>query len=515
MGEEPDDDSDEDDDEEDDLDLDSVEKKDANDSGKVKKERSRDPRTGRDDAKSQTAPKKKRSPKKKQRKDLFEDLDLDEEIQMLMATGLKNQAHTLKLSRLIVRAKEPSQRTKLLRILRRGELPCRRLFLDYHGLRLMHGYMVDVQHLVRIDKKFESLRLELLQTLATLPIPNKTMLQDSKVLPTVEEWSVNKEVASPQDSDSNSPKPAEATTKPAVVEVIEEPSSTSEVKIVQKPPPPIVVQLEDNQINYQEEIVALALKLLEEWSNLKEVFRIPKKERIEQMKEHEREANRKFMAMQQDAAEHEKRNDRYRGIRQKLERNGNDLNQSVNRKNYLDRNNPYARLSKDERRKIFALQVELKEEERRLKQREFWRQHEQNCLIMGTDPRLTAPFDPNRPYQCIWNPQIGQWQTIPPAGLPPIKQPYNMPLPVPNWPTNTTIPAISYQEMKDEDVTQVKFMGPIPPPVKLPPKWKTSKDKYGRPYYYHIKIRISQWEPPGFGLGVEEAEFCNKHVIIN
>lgn len=83
---------------------------------------------------------------------------LNEEIEMLVTTGLKNQAHTLKLSRLMVRAKEPQQRTKLLRVLRRGELPCRRLFLDYHGLQLMHGYMIDVQHLVLNNKKFESLR---------------------------------------------------------------------------------------------------------------------------------------------------------------------------------------------------------------------------------------------------------------------------------------------------------------------------------------------------------------------
>lgn len=50
--------------------------------------------------------------------------------------------------------------------------------------------------------------------------------------------------------------------------------------------------------------------------------------------------------------------------------------------------------------------------------------------------------------------------------------------------------------VKEEDPSQVKFMGPIPPSAKLPPKWKCAKDKYGRPYYYHIKIRKSQWEPP-------------------
>ena len=81
-------------------------------------------------------------------------LQLDEEIEILQSTGLKNQAHTLKLSRLMVRAKEPSQKTKLLRLLRHGDLPCRRLFLDYHGLRLIHGWMTDAQQMVKINKNF-------------------------------------------------------------------------------------------------------------------------------------------------------------------------------------------------------------------------------------------------------------------------------------------------------------------------------------------------------------------------
>lgn len=37
---------------------------------------------------------------------------------------------------------------------------------------------------------------------------------------------------------------------------------------------------------------------------------------------------------------------------------------------------------------------------------------------------------------------------------------------------------------------------PLPPPVQLPPKWKSAKDSEGRIYYYHVKTRISQWEPP-------------------
>lgn len=63
-----------------------------------------------------------------------------------------------------------------------------------------------------------------------------------------------------------------------------------------------------------------------------------------------------------------------------------------------------------------------------------------------------------------------------------------------------------YQEVKQEDPSQVKFAGPIPPPAKLPPKWKCAKDKYGRPYYYHVKIRKSQWEPPPLPEPVEECK---------
>lgn len=545
---------------------------------------------------------KKKVQKKKPRIEMFEEVDqLNEEIEMLVTTGLKNQAHTLKVSRLMVRAKEPQQRAKLLRILRRGELPCRRLFLDYHGLRLMHGYMIDAQQLAVANKQFESLRLEVLQTLAVLPIPNKTMLQDSKVLSTVELWASHKDLSSPPDSDSNSPKTeSDLPTKPKDPKL--------ELKMPIKDASVPARSIEDQE----EEIRFLASKLLEEWKNLKEVFRIPKKERIEQMKEHEREANKKFMQNNnqnayalEDDRDKDRKSDRYRGShRSKSDRDSHSRKPS---KSGEKLSAEYLRLSRVERRKLFALQHELKEEERKLKQREMWRQHEANCMMIGADPRFTAPFDPNRGYQLIWNPQIGQWQncalpspsrmypmqhplpqmsniglphhskSLPafPPHPPPLNLQSNMNLaqpPLPPLPSNSLqghlppahlshtnmqghlpqqghlpshlsqmhhaqghlpqnnpyghiplpqtsiamqipplpggmpplpagIPPLQnvqtqIQQSIDEDPSQVKFMGPIPPPVKLPPKWKCAKDKYGRPYYYHIKIRKSQWEPP-------------------
>lgn len=76
---------------------------------------------------------------------------LDEEIEMLSISGVKNQTHTLKLSRLMVRAKELPPRMQLLKLLYEGEEPCRRLFLDYHGLRLIHGWMSDASSLKDTD----------------------------------------------------------------------------------------------------------------------------------------------------------------------------------------------------------------------------------------------------------------------------------------------------------------------------------------------------------------------------
>lgn len=59
-------------------------------------------------------------------------------------SGLKNRAHTLTLCRLMVRAEDLQSRAQLLKLLQGGEPACRRLFLDYHGLRLIWSWMMDV-----------------------------------------------------------------------------------------------------------------------------------------------------------------------------------------------------------------------------------------------------------------------------------------------------------------------------------------------------------------------------------
>jgi histone-lysine N-methyltransferase SETD2 len=61
----------------------------------------------------------------------------------------------------------------------------RRLFLDYHGLKLLYKWMF-----VLTDTSIEDLDLKVSieDTLDTLSFPHKTMLKESGVLPTIISW---------------------------------------------------------------------------------------------------------------------------------------------------------------------------------------------------------------------------------------------------------------------------------------------------------------------------------------
>nr|CAD7432157.1 unnamed protein product [Timema monikensis] len=149
------------------------------------KEREKHERKERKDRES----KRKKEERRKDVKEFLDDMDLEEEIEKLCVSGLKNRNHTLTLSRLMVRAEDSQSREQLLKLLQGGEPACRRLFLDYHGLRLIWSWMMNLGCTNQTNSL--SLRLEILQTLSKLPIPNKTMLQESKVFGVVEKWSVD------------------------------------------------------------------------------------------------------------------------------------------------------------------------------------------------------------------------------------------------------------------------------------------------------------------------------------
>lgn len=224
---------------------------------------------------------------------------MEEEIDKLCSGGLKNRAHTLTLSRLMVRSRELEHRTRLLRLIQSGEHPCRRLFLDYHGLRLIWSYVMDIS--TNDSDEAQQFRLEVLKTLNTLPIPNKTMLMDSKIFNVVEKWSrrlyFSPNGDSPEDDQGKSKLSCEELQMMILMKTnydINEKKSSYQLNDVDKHETNIENCIAINEMKSdnadQNLIPELASSLLAEWSNLKEVFRIPKKERIEQMKEHEREA---------------------------------------------------------------------------------------------------------------------------------------------------------------------------------------------------------------------------------
>ncbi|KAI4481751.1 hypothetical protein M0804_009272 [Polistes exclamans] len=523
----------------------------------------------------------KDSRKKKEEKkptDYMEDEDLEEEIDKLCSGGLKNRAHTLTLSRLMVRSRELKHRTCLLRLIQSGEQPCRRLFLDYHGLRLIWSYVLDIAE--NESEEAQLFRLEILKTLNTLPIPNKTMLMDSKIYGVVEKWA-NRLYLSPSDE---SPEDDQSKVKRLPEENNTCYNDAGNKKIIDNLnniPSINENRVENSQLNEiksentdQSLIPELASTLLAEWSNLKEVFRIPKKERIEQMKEHEREADRGYREeLEKDEkagtsyerqrsdrygrVELDKRTDRRRGRESPdFEHNNRTKDKKVEERSSLV---PIPRMTKYERRQLFALKVAKEEEERqRRQQHDSWQEHESRCLALGIDPHSTAMLDPQTGNQSLSTPNALVSQnphslqstlnseistgitgtTAVPSSVPPVVYSLNQPpafnqtptysllshhqqytenhLPIASnlVPVHSVTQPISIQSQSlyidkttnsqqfpivnasNNDTTNNQQSQPEIPPIDLPPKWKSAIDARGRRYYYHIKERISQWLPP-------------------
>lgn len=117
----------------------------------------------------------------------FEDVALEAEIDKLVSTGfLKNKLQTMSLARIMVRTEDTACRMKLLNVINNTQVPVfLRLFLDYHGLQLLWSWMVDAEDPL--------LKAAILQVLSILPIPNRTVLVDSKVLDMVQKWTIPEE----------------------------------------------------------------------------------------------------------------------------------------------------------------------------------------------------------------------------------------------------------------------------------------------------------------------------------
>ncbi|KAH8411302.1 hypothetical protein KR215_001798 [Drosophila sulfurigaster] len=373
-----------------------------------------------------------------------EDPDVLEQLSLLRRSGLKNQADTLRFSRCMVRAKLQPTRLQLLQLLAGGELPCRRLFLDYHGLRLLYAWISDSQH-----GHDAQLRAALLVALDALPISNRTMLNDSRVYQSVESWN----------SDDGSD--------------------------------------------------AVASQLLVKWSALPEIFRIPKRERIEQMKEHERAADGHVTTALEDSHSNSAgacatfssdpyRQDRFRRDQQpnsnrydkqskpspRLSSNsnssnsmieGNNLAKSEARRRCDPRNS--CTMSKELRRSLFERKV-AKDEAQKREFKDERREHEMRCEFFGADLNTEPkqlPF-----YQNI---ETRQWYN---SHDEPVATPKRL-----GDAVNNEGEALAGAN----NASTMEYR--LPPEVEpLPLSWTWSMTPDGSIYYYHLRDRVPQWEPP-------------------
>ncbi|KAK3863179.1 hypothetical protein Pcinc_031011, partial [Petrolisthes cinctipes] len=490
--------------------------------------------------------------KREERRAFFEDIDLEDEIEKLNSHKLRNRQDTLNLSRLLVRVEDYSGRTMLLQLLQTGEAACRRLFLDYHGLKVLWSLMADLT----LARQHTLLKMEwrggvfnnnlILPPPPPLPLPhyhhprppppppvappppttvaivessdsdtNKKSSDtseesDSEVetkathntleASSADDSSMDSEVEQPptvaavsgkrrvvaaaevvdeeESSDSNHSdgKENNTTITTAATTVTNTSSSnnkeglkedetastttittasttttaatgvtTASTTTVTTAETTVTtgVNVETDALEKKKEkelqelqdlhnsMVTLALKLLDNWKNLKEFFRIPKKERIEMMKEHEREVDRgykEYLDREQDSdrdCERDRkdkdrdswysRRDYYDRRRRSPDRDkdrGDRGDRHPRTRNLIrdDRTLDSPKMSKEQRRQLFELKVQQEEEEakQRKMQEEMWAMHVDRCRHLGHDPYLTPIFDPT--YQYYWDPTAASWQ---------------------------------------------------------------------------------------------------------
>ncbi|XP_066900749.1 histone-lysine N-methyltransferase SETD2 [Halyomorpha halys] len=500
--------------------------------------------------------KKRKEEKRRELREFLNDMDLEEEIEKLSGSGVKNQKHTLTLSRLMVRTEDEMSRHPLLEIAQAADPCCKRLFLDYHGLGLLWSWMIDTRSSAK-------LRFEILNTLAVLPITNKTILKDSKILSVVEKWAKVSNDESTDNKESNET----------------DDSSPGECSVDRTINEKVILE-EDEEL--ERNIVTKATELLSSWTGLKEEFRIPKKERIEQMKEHEREANRGYVDPRENLSydrhwsyekdgRHHRESDKERYNRETEKECNSRYNRDNEKETRFNRerkrgrdsppdsgipewrkhrpgddrhSGPTNRLSKTERRQLFAMKVEEEERQRKM---ESWAKHQAQMLVPSA-PQIDQNFYQQPPFHpppdggdlvfggcppTFPPPFMAQSQPPPPPFLegpypppqppgyhqynphPPIAPPFRPPVPsYPPFPYNAppqvypsapalstpTLPAPTLPPTPTAPVPLSTAPPPPPPPshvyIRLPPKWRSAKDKEGRIYYYHTKTRKSQWQIP-------------------
>lgn len=116
---------------------------------------------------------------------------VDEELEALLdnGEGLYDEKQVVALCRLMVRVETMEQKLLCLKLIQDTQNPsCLKQFLDHHGLSLLWIFMVELSEAKGNSTNNIKLQLEILKTLAVLPISTKNMLEESKVLTLIQRW---------------------------------------------------------------------------------------------------------------------------------------------------------------------------------------------------------------------------------------------------------------------------------------------------------------------------------------
>ncbi|VVC37627.1 Post-SET domain,AT hook, DNA-binding motif,AWS domain,SET domain,SRI, Set2 Rpb1 interacting [Cinara cedri] len=176
--------------------------------------------------------------------------ELDQQLTDISKLKNKNRSDlensTLNLNKLMVHITDSMSRSHILKFIRENDLNCKRLFMNYNGLSIIHSWMSSNNN--------EQLKLEIIQTLSELPISNRNTITKSKVLEIVAEW-------------ANIPKSVKE-----VIENLEYPVS----KIIEHGQE---VDKLLSDVETDNSLVQVARNLWKKWIILKMVFKIPKLDR--------------------------------------------------------------------------------------------------------------------------------------------------------------------------------------------------------------------------------------------
>lgn len=462
--------------------------------------------------------------------------------------GLVHEDDVLVLSRLMVTAESTQHRLLVLDALTRTKNDkCLRAFVKLQGLSLLWSWMVDTAGDVGHE-----LPLRIMEALEHLPVMNRNVLKDSKVLEQVVKWSVvsSEEAASLQAGneaqsgerslltqssgdptaasctelgESNNRQPNSASSSDA------SPSQMSDGDSgVESPNSSSCALIGGDSRGEKSILKQKAEQLLEKWRDLKEVYRIPKKAPLakENMtgKDSSAAAVHNSPSLAASEVDQKGRSSPFSRIRTAVK--PNDLppppsKQSSFSPAHLKRSHPED--GPDKRRKILPPTTPIASV------------GNTSAPGLSQSPQLPAP----RPQPPVAGPALGlppmrNLPHIPPsvgaaamaAGIPPpplfaitspvLASPRMVPGAVPQLqhPLPAS-PAVGLQatavqsNVVSQPVIQVNSTAlwprqASPTAGSLPPNWQSARDSSGRLYYYHTLKRESQWEfPTGESIGDE------------